>query len=141
MADCLEQGLLFFSFFGLPNVCQRLDGTPSLSARSGLRYGRTMMGYWCNKDDQMKACAAATDALAPVVKECNKKQTQFESEFCAMAIVYPGSCIDTSCEILCLVHETEWLSLGKNAMHGLCIRLSLFEARHLKAATLAQQGG
>ena len=57
--------------------------------RTGLRYGETMMGYWCNKDDQFKACAAATNALAPVVKECNKKQTQFESEFCAMAIVYP----------------------------------------------------
>ena len=122
MAAYLEQGLLFFSFFGLPNVCQRLDGTPSLSVRSGLRYGSTMMGYWCNKDEQMKACAAATDALAPVVKECNKKQTQFESEFCAMAIVYPGSCIDTSCEILCFLPEMKWLCLG------LCIRPSLFEA-------------
>ena len=124
MADCLEQGL----FFGLPNVCQRLDGTSSLSVRSGLRYGNTMMGYWCNKDEQMKACAAATDALAPVVKECNKKQTQFESEFCAMAIVYPGSCIDTSCEILCFLPEMKWLCLGKNAMHGLRIRPFLFEA-------------
>ena len=80
-----------------------------------------MMGYWCNKDDQMKACAAATDALAPVVKECNKKQTQFESEFCAMAIVYPGSCIGTSCKISCLVDGMKWLSLGNNSIHGLCM--------------------
>ena len=81
-----------------------------MSVRTGLRYGETMMGYWCNKDDQFKACAAATNALAPVVKECNKKQTQFESEFCAMAIVYPDSCIGTSCEILCLVHGMAWRS-------------------------------
>jgi len=82
--------------------CQFLDfltvpaALPSESAdrKARLAYGSTMMGYWCNKDDQMKACAAATDALAPVVKECNKKQTQFESEFCAMAIVYHAQCQD-----------------------------------------------
>jgi len=82
--------------------CQFLDfltvpaALPSESAdrKTKLAYGNTMMGYWCNKDDQMKACAAATDALAPQQKECNKKQTQFESEFCAMAIVYHSQCQD-----------------------------------------------
>merc|ERR1719155_162392 len=82
--------------------CQFLDfltepaAEPKESAdkKTKLAYGETMMGYWCNKDEQFKACSAATDALAPVVKECNKKQTQFESEFCAMAIVYHAQCQD-----------------------------------------------
>jgi hypothetical protein len=82
--------------------CQFLDfltepaAEPKASAdkKTKLAYGETMMGYWCNKDEQFKACSAATDALAPVVKECNKKQTQFESEFCAMAIVYHAQCQD-----------------------------------------------
>merc|ERR1719327_2634425 len=91
--------------------CQFLDfltvpaALPSEGAdrKTRLAYGNTMMGYWCNKDEQMKACAAATDALAPVVKECNKKQTQFESEFCAMAIV---SCAVPGLE-RCLLHSNQ----------------------------------
>ena len=67
------------------------------------------MGYWCNKDEQFKACSAATDALAPVVKECNKKQTQFESEFCAMAIVYPDDHIGSFSEILLYKHAIAWV--------------------------------
>ena len=37
----------------------------------------------------MNICKA-TDELAIQRKKCNKAQTAFESEFCAMAILYPG---------------------------------------------------
>jgi len=83
--------------------CQFLDfltepaSPPKDSAdkQTKLAYGETMIGYWCNKEEELfKACEDATNALAPVVKECNKKQTQFESEFCAMAIVYHSQCQD-----------------------------------------------
>merc|ERR1719271_2274969 len=60
--------------------------------KARLAYGQSMMGYWCNKDDQYKACSKATDELAITRKGCNKAQTQFESEFCAMAILYHAQC-------------------------------------------------
>merc|ERR1711966_552937 len=77
--------------------CQFLDfitskAPPAEGAdrKTRLAYGMAQMGYWCNKDDQYKECSKATDELAIQRKKCNKAQTQFESEFCAMAILYPG---------------------------------------------------
>jgi len=80
--------------------CQFLDfitagATPpaeSADRKAKLAYGNSMISYWCNKDDQYKACAKATAELAITRKRCNKAQTQFESEFCAMAILYHAQC-------------------------------------------------
>jgi hypothetical protein len=79
--------------------CQFLDfitskAPPAEGAdrKTRLAYGMAQMGYWCNKDDQYKECSKATDELAIQRKKCNKAQTQFESEFCAMAILYHAQC-------------------------------------------------